>query len=150
MAKGFWLLLVLSVLSLVGTLMLEKSLTQHYVLVLLLLIAAVVVLILALISVGVDSPWGWPIATMCFAGLTVISLVMYLATRAQALTFLGTLVVSLAGVIAGVVYVGADDLDALDDLPKVHFEKPAAKRASKAASRSAASRSAKNGRKKRK
>jgi hypothetical protein len=130
MAKGFWLLLVLSVLSLVGALLLEKTLTAHYVLVLVLLLAAAVIAILAMLAVGVGSPWGWPLATLCFAGLTVLSLVMYLSTRAQPLTFMITLVLSLAGVIGGVYYVGGDDDDALGDLPKVHFEKPKARRKS--------------------
>ena len=135
-------------MSLIGAFLLEKSLTQHYVLVLLLLIAGVIALIFATVAVGVDSPWGWPMAMVCFAGLTLLSLVMYLATREQALTFLSTLVVSLAGVIAGVVYVGPGEEDALDGLPKVHFEKPEAKRNGKTVSRNA--RSPKNGRKKRK
>jgi uncharacterized membrane protein len=135
MAKGFWLLLVLSVLSLIGSLLLERTLAQHYVLVLMLLVVAAVVTLFSMLAVGVGSRWGWPLATLCFAGLTILSLVMYLASRANTAVFVVTLLVSLAGVIAGVAYVGSDDMDALKDLPKVRFEKPKARRTTRRASR---------------
>ena len=123
MAKGFWSLLLIYVIVLVGSLSLERQLTNHYILELYLLMLGVIFAIITLAAVLWEKYWGWPLALILTSLFTLNALIMYLADHQSRIVFAVVLLASIIG--TGVAYErsGAIETDPLAGLPQMQFDK---------------------------
>ncbi len=124
MTKGFVGLVLLLAAGLLGSAYIQEAVTSHYVLELYLLIAATLLGMLALIGVGWDKAWGWPLSTVLFSLIALNSLVVYVKFSADMLVFFVVVAVALAGMLTGISAGNSAEEDALARLPRLVFTKP--------------------------
>ena len=126
MARGFWRLLVIIGIALLGSLLLERGLNSHYVLELYLLLLGVIISIIVLMGVAWGKRWGWPLAAVFLSLLTLNAMVVYLSIRAAFLTFEIVIALCLMGLVMAFLRATQPEPvgDPLATLPKMEFKAP--------------------------
>ena len=99
-----WTILVVMVLSFIGTIFLETKLQQYATLELVIIVVGILLSLIALVGIAGESRWAWPFATVLFS-LSLANIVFVHVNVGAFLTFVLLLIVNIFGMLIAVLSI---------------------------------------------
>jgi hypothetical protein len=104
MAGRLWTILLVLVLSFIGTIFLEGKLEQYAALELVIIVVGILLSIIALVGIAAEARWAWPFTTILFS-LSLANLVFLHVNIGAFVTFVLLLLVNVFGMLVSVLSI---------------------------------------------
>jgi hypothetical protein len=117
--KSFFSILLLFVISIIGTLLLETYLTKGFAIELYIILALLLIGSITLTGISFEKSWGWLTSAILFALLTINAVVVFVTIPQLTTVLIGfaIVLVALSGVVLSIHMLPQDMKITLLDLP---------------------------------
>lgn len=99
-----WTILVVMVLSFIGTIFLESRMARYATLELVIIVVGILLSLIALVGIAAESRWAWPFVTVLFS-LSLANIVFVHVNVGAFLTFVLLLIVNIFGMLIAVLSI---------------------------------------------